>query len=127
MLAPHLGAGDILIDGGNSHFRDTIRRAHELEAAASISSGFGISGETEGARLGPSIMAGGPAAAWAHVADHFQAIAARHQGAACCAWFGGAEQAGHFAEDDPRGIEYAGMRSFRDLRHAARRPRLAGL
>lgn len=114
MLAPHLGPGDILIDGGNSHFRDTIRRARDLAGRGIHFLGLGISGGETGARLGPSIMAGGPAPAWVSVADLFQAIAARHQGAACCAWLGG-NGAGHFVKMIHNGIEYAEMQVIAEV------------
>jgi 6-phosphogluconate dehydrogenase len=114
MLAPHLAPGDVLLDGGNSHFRDTIRRARDLAARGIHFLGLGISGGETGARLGPSIMAGGAAPAWARVADHFLAIAARHQGAACCAWFGG-DGAGHFVKMIHNGIEYAEMQVIAEI------------
>jgi 6-phosphogluconate dehydrogenase len=113
-VAPHLAAGDILIDGGNSHFRDTIRRARELAGRGIAYLGFGVSGGEAGARLGPSIMAGGPDAAWRHVAPHFMAIAAQHNGEPCCAWFGG-DGAGHFVKMIHNGIEYAEMQAIAEI------------
>src|SRR6202044_774660 len=76
-LAPHLEKGDILIDGGNSHYPDTNRRVKELNAKGILFIGTGVSGGEEGARYGPSIMPGGNLEAWPHVKDIFQSIAAK--------------------------------------------------
>ena len=79
-LTPLLDKGDIIIDGGNSHFPDTIRRTKALEAKGLLYIGTGVSGGEEGALKGPSIMPGGDPAAWPHVKPIFQAIAAKVDG-----------------------------------------------
>lgn len=106
--APLLEAGDVLIDGGNSHFRDSNRRAAELAQLGLRFIGAGISGGEEGALHGPSIMPGGDIAAWPLVQPVFQAIAARVDGTPCCAWIGPAG-AGHFVKMVHNGIEYGDM------------------
>jgi 6-phosphogluconate dehydrogenase len=106
-----LQPGDRVIDGGNSHFRDTMRRARELAAGGIDLLGLGISGGEAGALHGPSIMAGGARAAWDAVAELYRAIAARHEGEACAAWFGG-DGAGHFVKMMHNGIEYADMQAI---------------
>src|SRR6202046_4775280 len=83
LLIPHLEPGDIIIDGGNSLFEDTIRRTKYVEAKGFLFIGTGVSGGEEGARHGPSIMPGGSPAAWPHVKDIFQSIAAKVDGARC--------------------------------------------
>jgi 6-phosphogluconate dehydrogenase len=104
-----LDAGDIIIDGGNSHFSDTSRRTRRLEAKGLLYVGAGVSGGEEGALLGPSIMPGGSAAAWPSVKPIFQAIAAKvDDGAPCCDWIG-AEGSGHFIKMVHNGIEYGDM------------------
>jgi 6-phosphogluconate dehydrogenase len=108
-ILPHLEKGDILIDGGNSFFEDTIRRARELEARGFWFIGTGVSGGEEGARHGPSIMPGGSKEAWPHVKDIFQAIAARVGGnVPCCDWVG-ENGAGHYVKMVHNGIEYGDM------------------
>ena len=108
-LLPHLETGDILMDGGNSRFQDSLRRAQELAAHGVRFLGIGISGGSEGARLGPSLMAGGDAAAWRETAPLLNAAAARAgDGTPCCALFGNAG-AGHFVKMIHNGIEYAEM------------------
>ncbi len=108
-LLPHLEDGDIVIDGGNSHFPDTIRRTKKLEDAGKLYIGTGVSGGEEGALLGPSIMPGGSPAAWEHVKPIFQAIAAKtEQGEPCCEWVG-ENGAGHFVKMVHNGIEYGDM------------------
>ena len=108
-VTPWLDAGDILIDGGNSHFSDTTRRTRSLESQGFLYVGAGVSGGEEGALLGPSIMPGGSAAAWASVKPIFQAIAAKvDDGVPCCDWVG-AEGAGHFVKMVHNGIEYGDM------------------
>jgi 6-phosphogluconate dehydrogenase len=88
-LMPLLEPGDILIDGGNSHFPDTKRRTKALEAKGLLYIGTGVSGGEEGALLGPSIMPGGNPAAWPHVKKIFQSIAAKtDKGEPCCDWVG---------------------------------------
>jgi 6-phosphogluconate dehydrogenase len=108
-LLPHLAPGDVVVDGGNSHFPDTIRRTKELEAKGFLFVGTGVSGGEEGALLGPSIMPGGSPAAWPHVAPIFQAIAAKvDDGTPCCDWVG-PDGAGHFVKMVHNGIEYGDM------------------
>jgi 6-phosphogluconate dehydrogenase len=108
-LIPLLEAGDIIIDGGNSHYADTNRRCKELEAKGLLFIGTGVSGGEEGALLGPSIMPGGDARAWAFVKPIFQAIAAKvTDGSPCCEWVG-PDGAGHFVKMVHNGIEYGDM------------------
>ncbi len=109
MVAPHLDKGDIIIDGGNSHFADTRRRTKELEARGLLYIGTGVSGGEEGARNGPSIMPGGSPAAWPFIKPIFQAIAAKvADGSPCCEWVGD-NGAGHFVKMVHNGIEYGDM------------------
>jgi 6-phosphogluconate dehydrogenase len=109
LLRPHLEPGDIIIDGGNSHFPDTIRRTKALEQNGLLYIGTGVSGGEEGALLGPSIMPGGSEAAWTHVKPIFQSIAAKvADGTPCCDWVG-ADGAGHFVKMVHNGIEYGDM------------------
>ena len=108
-IIPHLEKGDIIIDGGNSHFPDTIRRTKYLESKGMLYIGTGVSGGEEGALRGPSIMPGGSPAAWPHVKPIFQAIAARvADGTPCCDWVG-ENGAGHFVKMVHNGIEYGDM------------------
>jgi 6-phosphogluconate dehydrogenase len=108
-LLPHLEPGDLIIDGGNSHFPDTIRRTKYLESKGLLFVGTGVSGGEEGARFGPSMMPGGSIAAWPLVKDIFQAIAAKTpEGEACCEWVG-SDGAGHFVKMTHNGIEYGDM------------------
>ena len=108
-LLPHLEDGDILIDGGNSNFVDTIRRTEYVESKGKLYIGTGVSGGEEGALHGPSIMPGGSPAAWEHVKPIFQKIAAKApDGAPCCEWMG-ANGAGHFVKMVHNGIEYGDM------------------
>jgi 6-phosphogluconate dehydrogenase len=108
-LVPLLDKGDILIDGGNSHFPDTIRRTKSLEEKGLLYIGTGVSGGEEGALLGPSIMPGGSRAAWPAVKPIFQAIAAKvEDGTPCCDWVGD-NGAGHFVKMVHNGIEYGDM------------------
>ena len=108
-LSPLLEKGDILIDGGNSHFPDTIRRTKEVEAKGLLYIGTGVSGGEEGALKGPSIMPGGNPDAWSHVKPIFQAIAAKvADGTPCCDWVGD-DGAGHFVKMVHNGIEYGDM------------------
>ena len=107
-LIPLLEPGDIIIDGGNSLYRDTIERTKRVEAAGLRYIGTGVSGGEEGARHGPSIMPGGSAEAWPHVKEIFQAIAAQVQGEPCCDWVG-ADGAGHYVKMVHNGIEYGDM------------------
>ncbi len=108
-LLPYLSQGDILIDGGNSHFPDTVRRTAYVESKGLLYIGTGVSGGEEGALLGPSIMPGGSPAAWPHVKPIFQAIAAKVEGnVPCCDWVG-ENGAGHFVKMVHNGIEYGDM------------------
>jgi 6-phosphogluconate dehydrogenase len=108
-LLPHLEAGDIIIDGGNSLFTDTERRLKEVEAKGLLYIGTGVSGGEEGARHGPSIMPGGSKEAWPDVKDIFQAIAAKvEDGTPCCDWVGEGG-AGHYVKMVHNGIEYGDM------------------
>jgi len=108
-LVPLLEQGDILIDGGNSHFADTIRRTGLLESKGMLYVGTGVSGGEEGALRGPSIMPGGSPAAWPHVRPIFRSIAARvEDGSVCCEWVGN-DGAGHFVKMVHNGIEYGDM------------------
>jgi 6-phosphogluconate dehydrogenase len=108
-LLPHLDDGDIIIDGGNSHFPDTIRRTATVEGKGKLYIGTGVSGGEEGALTGPSIMPGGSPAAWPHVKPIFQTIAAKtDDGEPCCDWVG-ENGAGHFVKMVHNGIEYGDM------------------
>ena len=108
-LLPYLEAGDIVIDGGNSLFTDSNRRTKSLADKGILFIGTGVSGGEEGARRGPSIMPGGNPAAWPHVKDIFQAIAAKvDDGTPCCDWVG-EDGAGHFVKMVHNGIEYGDM------------------
>ncbi len=108
-LLPYLEAGDIIIDGGNSLFTDSNRRTKDLAAKGILFIGTGVSGGEEGARFGPSIMPGGNPAAWPHVKDIFQAIAAKvEDGTPCCDWVG-EDGAGHYVKMVHNGIEYGDM------------------
>ncbi|MGD0786642.1 MAG: decarboxylating NADP(+)-dependent phosphogluconate dehydrogenase [Terracidiphilus sp.] len=108
-VLPSLDAGDIVIDGGNSLFTDTTRRTKALAAKGILFIGTGVSGGEEGARFGPSIMPGGNPAAWPHVKEIFQAIAAKvEDGTPCCDWVG-EEGAGHYVKMVHNGIEYGDM------------------
>jgi len=108
-LIPLLSPGDIIIDGGNSHFPDTIRRTKYVESRGLLYIGTGVSGGEEGALKGPSIMPGGSPAAWPHVAPVFKAIAAKvEDGTPCCQWVG-SDGAGHFVKMVHNGIEYGDM------------------
>jgi len=105
-LTPHLEKGDILIDGGNSLYSDTTRRTKALAEQGILFVGTGVSGGEEGARHGPSIMPGGNPAAWPHVKEIFQAIAAKvDDGTPCCDWVG-EDGAGHYVKMVHNGIEY---------------------
>jgi 6-phosphogluconate dehydrogenase len=108
-LLPHLEEGDIIIDGGNSLFQDTMRRTKYIESKGLLYIGTGVSGGEEGARRGPSIMPGGSIAAWPHVKDIFQSIAAKvEDGVPCCDWVG-ENGAGHYVKMVHNGIEYGDM------------------
>jgi 6-phosphogluconate dehydrogenase len=108
-LLPYLEPGDIIIDGGNSHYLDSMRRTAELEAQGLRFVGCGVSGGEEGARHGPSLMPGGSAEAWPYVRPILQDIAAKvADGTPCCDWVG-ANGAGHFVKMVHNGIEYGDM------------------
>ncbi len=108
-LLPHLEAGDLIIDGGNSHFPDSIRRTKYLESKGLLFCGSGVSGGEEGARFGPSMMPGGSAKAWPLVKEIFQSIAAKTpDGSPCCEWMGD-DGAGHYVKMVHNGIEYGDM------------------
>ena len=108
-LLPFLEAGDIVIDGGNSLYTDSNRRTKDLADKGILFIGTGVSGGEEGARFGPSIMPGGNPAAWPHVKDIFQSIAAKvDDGTPCCDWVG-EDGAGHFVKMVHNGIEYGDM------------------
>jgi 6-phosphogluconate dehydrogenase len=108
-LLPHLEPGDIVIDGGNSLYGDTDRRAKLLESKGLLYVGSGVSGGEEGARHGPSMMPGGSRAAWPHIRDIFQGISAKvENGVPCCDWVGDGG-AGHYVKMVHNGIEYGDM------------------
>jgi 6-phosphogluconate dehydrogenase len=107
-LVPLLEPGDIIIDGGNSNYNDSIRRTAYVESKGLLYIGTGVSGGEEGARLGPSIMPGGSPAAWPQVKPIFQAVAAKVDGAPCCDWVG-ENGAGHYVKMVHNGIEYGDM------------------
>jgi 6-phosphogluconate dehydrogenase len=116
-LLPMLDKGDIVIDGGNSHFTDTIRRTNELAGKGILFVGTGVSGGEEGARRGPSIMPGGNGAAWPLVKPVFQAIAAKTpDGTPCCDWVGN-DGAGHYVKMVHNGIEYGDMQLIAEAYH----------
>jgi len=109
LLLPHLEKDDIIIDGGNSNYNDTIRRTAYVESKGFLYIGTGVSGGEEGARFGPSIMPGGSAEAWPHVKDIFQSISAKVDGGVpCCDWVG-RDGAGHYVKMTHNGIEYGDM------------------
>jgi len=108
-LVPHLQQGDIIIDGGNSYYKDTQRRYDSLKDRGIRFLGMGVSGGEEGARHGPSLMPGGDPEAWPLVKDIFQSIAARaDDGEPCCRWVGKGG-AGHYVKMVHNGIEYGDM------------------
>ncbi len=109
LLIPHLDKGDIIIDGGNSHFPDSTRRTKYLESKGLLFIGTGVSGGEEGALKGPSIMPGGSPKAWPFVKPIFQSISAKvEDGTPCCDWVG-ENGAGHFVKMVHNGIEYGDM------------------
>ena len=115
-LLPLLEPGDIVIDGGNSNYRDSVRRTGELEARGLHFVGTGVSGGEEGARTGPSIMPGGSRDAWPHVQAILQGIAAHVDGVPCCDWVGEGG-AGHFVKMVHNGIEYGDMQLICEAYH----------
>jgi len=123
-LLPHLTPGDIIIDGGNSNYHDTIRRTAFVESKGLLYIGTGVSGGEEGARFGPSIMPGGSPAAWPHVKPIFQAIAAKVKRSGggedpCCEWVG-ENGAGHYVKMVHNGIEYGDMQLICEAYHLMR-------
>ncbi len=117
-LLPYLEKGDIVIDGGNSHYPDTIRRTEYLEKQGFLFIGTGVSGGEEGALLGPSIMPGGSSKAWRAVRPIFQSIAAKvgKKDTPCCDWIG-SDGAGHFVKMVHNGIEYGDMQLICEAYH----------
>ncbi|MCP5061224.1 MAG: decarboxylating NADP(+)-dependent phosphogluconate dehydrogenase [Ignavibacteriae bacterium] len=108
-IIPFLSQEDIIIDGGNSHFPDTIRRTKYVESKGLLYIGTGVSGGEEGALLGPSIMPGGSREAWEYVEPMLKAISAKvSDGTPCCEWVGD-NGAGHFVKMVHNGIEYGDM------------------
>jgi len=107
-LTPLLEKGDIIIDGGNSHYPDSIRRCKDLESKGLLFVGSGVSGGEEGARYGPSLMPGGSPAAWDSIKEIFQATAAQVDGVPCCDWVG-ETGSGHYVKMVHNGIEYGDM------------------
>jgi 6-phosphogluconate dehydrogenase len=108
MIIPHLEPGDVIIDGGNTHFPDTIRRTAYVESKGLLYIGTGVSGGEEGALNGPSMMPGGSKPAWELVRPIFQSICAKADNAPCCDWVG-ENGAGHFVKMVHNGIEYGDM------------------
>ncbi len=116
-LIPLLEPGDIIIDGGNSHFPDTVRRTKYVESKGLLYIGTGVSGGEEGALLGPSMMPGGSPEAWPHVKKIFQDVAAKvDDGSPCCDWVG-EDGAGHFVKMVHNGIEYGDMQIINEAYH----------
>ncbi|MFQ3619643.1 MAG: decarboxylating NADP(+)-dependent phosphogluconate dehydrogenase [Spirochaetales bacterium] len=117
LLLPHLSKGDLIIDGGNSHYPDTIRRTKYLEEKGILFVGTGVSGGEEGARHGPSLMPGGNPKAWPLIKEIFQAIAAKTpEGEPCCDWIG-QDGAGHYVKMVHNGIEYGDMQLICEAYH----------
>ncbi|MFO7897735.1 MAG: NADP-dependent phosphogluconate dehydrogenase [Planctomycetota bacterium] len=120
-LVPHVDAGDLIIDGGNSFFKDTIRRNKRLAEKGILYIGTGVSGGEEGALHGPSIMPGGQPEAWELVEPIFTQVAAQVDGQPCCAYIG-PDGAGHYVKMVHNGIEYADMQliseSYYIMKHA---------
>jgi 6-phosphogluconate dehydrogenase len=123
-LLPLLESGDIIIDGGNSNYNDSIRRTEYLESKRLLFIGTGVSGGEEGARHGPSIMPGGSPDAWPHVKPIFQSIAAKVTNKdggedPCCDWVG-EDGAGHYVKMVHNGIEYGDMQLISEAYHLMR-------
>jgi 6-phosphogluconate dehydrogenase len=131
-LAPHLEPGDIIVDGGNSHYRDTDRRVSELDERGVYFVGMGVSGGEEGALHGPSLMPGGHPAAYAALEPVLTAIAAQTESGPCVAHMGSGG-AGHFVKMVHNGIEYGDMQLIAEAYHLLRfgvglgPPELAGV
>ena len=107
-LLPHLDPGDIIVDGGNTHFPDTRRREKRIAELGFNFIGCGISGGETGALLGPAMMPGGPKDSYAHIGPILEKISAQYDGEPCCTWIG-QDGAGHFVKMIHNGIEYADM------------------
>ena len=118
-LLPFVEKGDIIIDGGNSHFPDTNRRTKFLAEKGIRFVGTGVSGGEEGARYGPSLMPGGNEEAWPYIKDVFQSIAAKSDGEPCCDWVGD-DGAGHYVKMVHNGIEYGDMQLICEVRYMNR-------
>ncbi len=119
-ILPYLDKGDILIDGGNSYFKDSIRRSRELQAAGIRYVGCGVSGGELGALTGPSLMPGGDREAWEHIAPIFMAISAKTEaGEPCCGYISG-DGSGHFVKMVHNGIEYGDMQVICEAYHILR-------
>ncbi len=114
-IAPHLEAGDIIIDAGNSFFKDTDRREAELAARGLLYLGTGVSGGEEGALRGPAIMPGGSKAAWDIVSPIFNAISAKADDGQPCVGYVGARGAGHYVKMVHNGIEYGDMQLIAEV------------
>ncbi|MFV0482525.1 MAG: decarboxylating NADP(+)-dependent phosphogluconate dehydrogenase [Bacteroidales bacterium] len=116
-IIPYLENGDIIIDGGNSLYHDTIRRTKYVESKGLLYIGTGVSGGEEGALKGPSIMPGGSKEAWVYVKDIFQSISAKvEDGTPCCDWVGN-DGAGHYVKMVHNGIEYGDMQLICETFH----------
>ena len=116
-LLPFLEAGDIIIDGGNSYYEDSVRRFKDLKEKGILFVGSGVSGGEEGARHGPSLMPGGAPEAWPHIKAIFQSVAAKVEGGIpCCDWVG-ESGAGHFVKMVHNGIEYGDMQLICEAYH----------
>ena len=113
-LRPLLSPGDTIIDAGNANFHDTLARDAAFKGSGLNFIGMGVSGGEEGARHGPSIMVGGPEAAYTRIAPVLEAISAKYQGTPCCAWVG-PDGAGHFVKMIHNGIEYADMQMIAEV------------
>ena len=113
-LLPHLSQGDTIIDGGNSDFRDTIERTNRLEKLGFSYLGVGVSGGEEGARWGPSLMAGGTRGSYESVEPILTSIAAKYGDDPCVAYLG-SDGAGHFVKTVHNGIEYADMQMIAEV------------
>ncbi|MDR0447738.1 MAG: decarboxylating NADP(+)-dependent phosphogluconate dehydrogenase [Treponema sp.] len=118
-IIPLLEPGDIIIDGGNSNYLDTIRRTELVESKGLLYIGTGVSGGEEGALRGPSIMPGGSKQAWPHVKPIFQAIAAKVDGSPCCDWVGD-NGSGHYVKMIHNGIEYGDIQLICEAYHLMR-------
>ncbi|MFV0606125.1 MAG: decarboxylating NADP(+)-dependent phosphogluconate dehydrogenase [Niabella sp.] len=116
-LLPYMDPGDIIIDGGNSLYTDTIRRTAYVESKGLLYVGSGVSGGEEGALKGPSMMPGGSPDAWPYIKDIFQAVAAKvEDGSPCCDWVG-ENGAGHYVKMVHNGIEYGDMQIINEAYH----------